>query len=113
LRQGRDGRLLIIETSVFTRQIQHELDDESYRLLQAELVSNPEGGAIIRSTGGLRKIRWARSGRGKSGGTRVIYYWHKPEDSLLMLLAYSKRGQEDLTPRQRKALRLIVEEELT
>lgn len=51
-------------------------------------------------------------GHGKSGGTRVIYYWHKPRDSLLMLLAYSKSGQEDLTPRQRKALRLLVEEEL-
>jgi mRNA-degrading endonuclease RelE of RelBE toxin-antitoxin system len=104
--------LLIIETSVFTKQIQHELDDESYRLLQAELVRNPEAGAIIRGTGGLRKIRWARMGHGKSGGARVIYYWHKPRDSLLMLLAYSKSGQEDLTPRRRKALRLLVEEEL-
>lgn len=102
----------IIETTAFTRQIRAELDEESYRRLQLELVRDPEAGAIIRGTGGIRKIRWARKGRGKSGGTRVIYYWHRPEDTLLMLLAYGKSVQEELTPGQRKALRKVVEEEL-
>lgn len=76
----------IIETSVFTRQIPAVLDEESYRLLQVELVRNPDAGALIRGTGGLRKIRWARKGRGKRGSTRVIYYWHRPAHTLLKLL---------------------------
>jgi len=88
--------LQVVETSVFTKQIQAELDDESYRRLQIELVRDPEAGALIRGTGGVRKIRWARKGRGKSGGTRVIYYWHRPQDTLLMLLAYGKSAQEEL-----------------
>jgi len=104
--------LLIIETSVFTKQIRAELDDDSYRLLQVELARNPEAGALIRGTGGLRKIRWAARGRGKSGGIRVIYYWHRPKDSLLMLLAYGKNVQDDLTPAQRRVLRDLVKEEL-
>ena len=104
--------MLIVETSVFTKQIGAQLDEESYRLLQAELARNPEAGALMRGTGGLRKIRWAKAGTGKSGGIRVIYYWHRPEDCLLMLLAYSKSVQEDLTPAQRKALRKLVNEEL-
>ena len=108
----RSQPLLIIETSVFTRQIQTELDEESYRLLQVELARNPEAGALIRGTGGLRKIRWATRGRGKSGGIRVIYYWHRPRELLLMLLAYSKSVQDDLTPAQRKVLRDLVREEL-
>ena len=102
----------IVETSVFTKQIQKELDADSYRLLQFELVRDPEVGALIRGTGGLRKIRWAGSGRGKSGGVRVIYYWHKPGEALLMLLASPRNVQDDLTPVQRKALRRLVEEEL-
>jgi len=104
--------LQIIETSVFTRQIRAELDDESYRLLQVELARHPEAGALIRGTGGLRKIRWPARGRGKSGGIRVIYYWHRPRDSLLMLLAYSKNVQDDLTSAQRNVLRDLVKEEL-
>lgn len=104
--------MLIVETSVFTKQIGAQLDEESYRLLQSELARNPAAGAIIRGTGGLRKIRWVRAGTGKSSGTRVIYYWHRPKDCLLMLLAYSKSVQEDLTPAQKKALRKLVNEEL-
>ena len=104
--------MLIIETPVFTKQIRTELDDDSYRLLQVELARNPEAGALIRGTGGLRKIRWAARGRGKSGGIRVIYYWHRPKDSLLMLLAYGKNVQDDLTPAQRRVLRDLVKEEL-
>ena len=104
--------MLIIETSVFTSQIRTELDDESYRLLQVELARNPEAGALIRRTGGIRKIRWAARGRGKSGGIRVIYYWHRLGESLLMLLAHSKNMQDDLTPAQRKVLRDLVKEEL-
>ena len=104
--------MLIVETSVFSRQVQDLLEPESYRLLQVELIRNPEAGAIIRGTGGLRKIRWAGSGRGKRGGTRVIYYWARSRSTLLMLLAYPKNVQDDLTSAQRKALKALVVEEL-
>ena len=101
-----------IETSVFTKQIQALADDDSLRELQAALTRNPEAGAVIAGTGGLRKVRWAASGRGKRGGMRVIYYWIRPRSTTLMLLAYSKNVKDDLTAEQKKVLRAIVEEEL-
>ncbi len=103
--------MLILETPTFTRQVRSILDEESYRLFQLELVANPERGALIRGSGGLRKIRWQGSGRGKRGGVRVIYYWATEREVLLLLLAYPKNEQEDLTRDQLKVLRQVVEEE--
>jgi hypothetical protein len=76
-----------------------------------ELIRNPESGRVIPGTGGLRKLRWAASGRGKRGGARVIYFWHSKSQQLLMLFVYSKNERSDLTTAQRRALRTIVETE--
>ena len=62
----------IIETSIFTRRVSELLSNEAYRELQSELVIRPAAGAVIAGSGGLRKLRWAGSGRGKRGGVRVI-----------------------------------------
>jgi len=64
----------IRETHVFTRQILASGQEEEYRLLQLELVENPEKGVVMTGTGGLRKLRWKAEGRGKRGGHHVIYY---------------------------------------
>ena len=100
-----------IETSVFTRQVIALLSDDDYRQLQAALSAHPESGAIIQNSGGLRKVRWAISGRGKRGGVRVIYYWVVAQDQILMLFMYPKNEKDDLTPAQLKVLREIVEKE--
>jgi mRNA-degrading endonuclease RelE of RelBE toxin-antitoxin system len=103
--------MVIRETAIFTKQVKQLLDAESYRLLQLRLVADPEAGALIPGTGGLRKIRWQGSGRGKRGGIRAIYYWAGQVDVLLMLLAYPKNEREDLTPEQKKILATLVREE--
>ncbi len=102
----------IIETTIFTKKISSLLTQEEYRSLQNELILNPEKGKVIRGSGGLRKIRWAISGRGKSGGVRIIYYWIKSNDIILLLLVYPKNEQDNLTPSQLKILKLLVEKEL-
>lgn len=101
----------IVETSIFTRQVQALLSDDDYRELQLALILHPDSGAIIPGSGGLRKIRWSMQGRGKRGGVRVIYYWIDAQNKILMLFMYAKNDQEDLTPEQLKVLRKIVEEE--
>jgi len=103
--------MVIIETPIFTRRIQAVLCGEEYRLLQIQLVNRPDSGKIIRGSGGLRKLRWSASGHGKRGGIRIIYYWLVSHDTLLLLFAYPKSEQEDLTPDQLKQLRKIVEGE--
>lgn len=102
--------MLIVETSVFTKQVQRLLSDEDYRLLQAELVTRPDLGVVIPQSGGLRKVRWGYQGQGKRGGTRVIYYWAVSQEHLLMLLMYPKNVQDNLSPDQLRLLRQMVED---
>jgi len=103
--------MVIIETSIFTRQVRQLMSDEEYRELQTALVHRPNTGSIIVGSGGLRKLRWATKGKGKRGGSRVICYWAVTQEQLQMLLIYSKSEQEDLTRDQLKTLKKIVQEE--
>ena len=86
--------------------------DAEYSRLQAALVLQPELGDLIPGTGGLRKIRWTEEARGsgKRGGVRVIYYWHRTDALIYMLLAYSKRERDDLSTEQKRLLRKLLGE---
>ena len=101
--------MLFIETTTFTKQLPRHLDDDSYAALQAFLSVHPDAGDIIRGSGGVRKIRWTMPGRGKRGGSRVIYYWLVREDHIYLLTLYAKGVKEDLTAAERAAWRLAVE----
>lgn len=101
--------MIIIETPIFTRLIQEMMSDDDYRLLQEALITRPDAGAVIKGSGGLRKIRWKLEGKGKSGGVRVIYYWVNADDQIRMLYAYKKSNQSDLTSDQIAALKEIAQ----
>lgn len=101
----------LIETSTFTRQSTTLLTDEEYGDFQSRLAANPQLGAVIKSGGGIRKIRVGVGSRGKSGGARVIYYWAVRRDLILLLYAYPKNVRADLTPKQRAQLARVVKEE--
>jgi hypothetical protein len=73
------------------------------------LARRPKAGRIIQGTGGLRKVRIARPGKGKRGGVRVIYYYHNAGKPLLLLLIYSKADQDSLTDAQKAQLRKHVD----
>ncbi len=102
--------MVITETPVFTRQITALLPDDGYRELQQELLFNPGAGAVIKHSGGLRKVRWRSATGGKRGGLRVIYYWYVSEDEIYMLLAYGKSEKDDLSAKELKILRGLVQE---
>jgi hypothetical protein len=64
--------MIFIETSIFTKRIIELLSEESYREFQLSLILNPDAGEVIKHSGGLRKVRWNGSGRGKRGGILIV-----------------------------------------
>lgn len=85
--------MIFIETSKFTKLLSDYLSDDEYRMLQWHLQEKPDSGDIVRGSGGVRKVRWAPEGKGKSGGVRVTYYWKKSDYEIWMLTIYSKSEQ--------------------
>ncbi len=99
--------MVFIETSIFTRLIGEYLTDDEYLGLQGFLLQYPDAGKIVRGSGGVRKLRWAVSGEGKSGGIRIIYYWKGHEDEIWLLTVYGKSERETISAH---VLRKIAEE---
>jgi hypothetical protein len=66
--------LAFIETRLFTKLADDYLGPDSLFALQLHLLQQPDSGAIIQGSGGVRKLRWARPGSGKRGGLRIIYF---------------------------------------
>jgi len=99
-----------IETPTFTRLLTDLLSDDEYRVLQNVLVENPERGDILKGGGGIRKLRHALPGRGKSGGVRAIYDWIKDDHQIYMLLIYPKSKKDNLTDQETALLRELVKE---
>jgi hypothetical protein len=98
----------LVETPVFTRQVDAALSDEAFLELQWALLVAPDAGVVIPGSGGLRKLRVALPGRGKRGGARLIYFWDKPQERLFLLFLYPKNERSDLTQAQLKVLRELV-----
>jgi len=72
------------------------LSDGEYLGLQSFLLQYPEAGKVVPGSGGVRKVRWAMSGKGKSGGVRVIYYFKRQDDEIWLLTIYSKNEVENI-----------------
>lgn len=94
----------IVETPTFCRRAEALLSESEHRELIGVLASNPLAGAVMVGTGGVRKLRFAAKGRGKSGGVRVIYYFVDIDFPLYALLIYGKNERADLTAEQRGAV---------
>jgi hypothetical protein len=73
------------------------------------VAANPKAGDLIQGAGGVRKLRWARSGRGKSAGVRVIYYFHSEALPLYLLTVFGKGEKADLSQAERNELAKLVQ----
>jgi hypothetical protein len=105
--------LQFVEAPAFSRYRQDYLDDEGFRELQQALASNPEEGDLIPGAGGIRKLRWrdSRRGKGKRGGLRIIYYCFLSDEEIWLLTMYGKDEASDLTKDEKAQLRRVLEAE--
>ena len=99
-----------VTTRSFEASAKKLLTEEDRRQLEMLLVANPRRGQVIERTGGFRKVRFARPSRreGKSGGTRVIYYFIQRNDRIYLIEAYAKGVKDDLTRADENELRDVA-----
>ena len=98
----------VVETPTFSRQADKIFSGDDKRELIDLLAASPLAGDEIPGTGGVRKLRFAASGRGKRGGARVVYYYLDDAMPVYALLAYVKAAKTDLTPKERHAVTAIA-----
>ena len=98
----------IFSTRTYERAVSKLLGDEARRKMEEAIVAAPDAAPVIRGTGGIRKLRWAGSGRGKRGGIRTVYFYHAGPGAIYLLSAYAKADREDLTPADTRALSRLV-----
>jgi len=101
--------MTFVEAPLFSKLIYEYLNEEEYAALQWTLAVRPERGKIIPGSGGLRKMRWAAKGRGKRGGTRIIYYWQQANGEIWMLTIYAKNEAENIPAHILKKLKEAME----
>ena len=88
--------MVFIEAPIFSRLVHQYLSDDDFAALQWGLTLHPEAGDLIRGSGGIRKLRWSGSGRGKRGGLRVVYYWRNRQGEIWLLTVYAKNETQNI-----------------
>lgn len=92
----------------FIRRADRLLTESERQAVIDYLAAFPKAGVLIKETGGIRKLRWARAGTGKRGGVRVIYYYHNERLPLYLLTVFGKGEKEDLSKAERNELAKLV-----
>jgi len=101
----------IVRTGLYLRQMKRlGASSTDMGRLEAEIALNPQAGDVIPGLMGLRKIRFALGNKGKRGGGRAVYFLMVSDDVAVMIFAYAKSAQEDLTTEQRKAALALLKE---
>ncbi len=101
--------ITVAETPEYIRLADKLLSSEERRDLISYLAAHPRAGDLIESTKGVRKLRWARGGRGKSGGVRVIYYVHSEAMPLYLLTLFAKSERANISKAERNDLASLVD----
>ncbi|MDD2325401.1 MAG: type II toxin-antitoxin system RelE/ParE family toxin [Alphaproteobacteria bacterium] len=100
----------IAETRYFLSKVEKILTPREHERILLSLAVDPYLGVLIEGTGGLRKMRAARDGAGKSGGFRVVYYYFDETVPLILLDLFAKNEKTNLTKAERNALALMVDD---
>ena len=111
---GLAERLMtVVETQEFKRRAESRMSESERHDFITFIAGDPENGALMRGTGGIRKSRWGVGARGKSGGVRVIYYYHSPQIPIFLLTVFAKNERDNLSQAERNLLKQLTTELVT
>ena len=98
----------VVETGEFLRAAKKMgMDDAERSELISYLADNPEAGDEISGTGGMRKLRFAAKGKGKSGGYRIITFFSSVDIPVFLITAYAKSQKDNLTDKEKNVLKSL------
>ena len=98
----------IAYTRVYEKRIDKILRPEERLAMELHVADDPERHPVVAGTGGVRKARWGRHGKGKRGGVRVVYFYRSAPDVVYFLDIYAKAEKEDLTEADKRVLKELV-----
>lgn len=101
--------ITVMETPAFESAAKGTLSEDERTEFVNFIAANPQAGNIIKETGGVRKVRWASKNKGKSGGVRVIYYYHSDDVPVFLLTVYPKKEKDNLSASEKKVLKKLTD----
>ncbi len=99
----------VIETPIYSAKVAGILDADDRDAVAAFISVFPEAGNVVCGSGGVRKMRWARPGRGKSGGARIIYYNRLKSSDIWLLTIYAKGDRATIPAHELKLIKEAIE----
>jgi hypothetical protein len=94
----------VVETPPYLADAERLFSDDERAGVVNQVSAEPRCGVVIPGTGGLRKLRFASSGRGKRGGARVVYLFSGQDLPVFLLAVFAKNEKSDLSPAERRSL---------
>ena len=101
--------LTVVESPIFQKLWPRYWDEDERAEFATFIALNPDSGSVIRGSGGVRKVRWAREGTGKSGGVRIVYLTQNEAGEVYLLTLYAKSESENISLIALKEIRRALE----
>ena len=101
--------LTVVESPLFQKLWPLYWSEDERAEFATYIANDPTAGVVIRESGGLRKVRWARPGTGKSGGVRVIYFTRTEEGEVMLLTLFAKGNTGNIPTAKLKEIRRALE----
>lgn len=103
-------KMQVVESPAFAKKAGMLLGMDELENFREYIAQNPKCGVIISGTGGIRKVRWRAGGKGKRGGSRIIYFFYQVGMTVYLMACYAKNEKDDLSAQDKKQLKTIIEQ---
>ena len=102
------ARITVVETAEFTSRAKKRMSAKEVEIVIDLVAAEPLSGDLIQGAGGLRKLRFAVEGKGKSGGVRIVYYFYNESIPVFLITVFAKKEKDNLTKAERNMLAKMV-----